>query len=236
MTSRLRYVIVEDDELDQLTLQLLAEQHPFLENAGTANNALAGIDLIHAVKPDVVFMDVEMPGASGIDILRATRGQVPVNVLITSHPEFALEGFELDVLDYVLKPLTPDRFAHMARRIQEFWEMREKAIAYSVLFEKEMLTIKEGHYKIRVPLPDILYLEAMNNYTKIVTRDKRHLVLATLSHFMDQLPSEKFRRIHRSYVVAFDKVKEMRGAEVLVGNHTLPVGKTYRQSVGQWEL
>lgn len=236
MTSKLRYVIVEDEELDRATIQVLAGRHSFLECAGTSSDALAGIDLIHSVKPDVVFMDVEMPGASGIDVLRATKGQVPVNVLITSHPEFALEGFELDVLDYVLKPLTPERFDHTARRIQEFWEMREKAIAYSVLFEKETLTIKEGHYKIKVPLPEIIYLEAMNNYTKIVTGDKRHLVLATLSNFMDQLPAAKFRRIHRSYVVAFDKVKELRGAEILIGSHTLPVGKTYRQSVGQWDI
>lgn len=236
MSRTLKYLIVEDNELDQLTIRMYAGRHPNMEHAGTAATSYDGIDLIRQVKPDVLFCDVEMPGTNGIEVLRATRGLVPVNVLITSHPEFALDGFELQVLDFILKPVTEERFAHTARRIAEYMEMRDKAGAFTGEREPEYLVIKDGHTRVRIPVPDILYLEAMNNYTKIVTAGKRHLVLATLSSFMDALPQERFLRVHRSYVVARDKVTKVQGAELHFGAVHVPVGRTYRQAVAEWEL
>ncbi len=154
-------------------------------------------------------------------------------VFITSHSEFALDGFDLSALDYVLKPLTEARFAETARRIAEYWEMKQKSAAYGVLFEKDMLTIKEGYHQIRLAQRDIVYLEAMQDYTKIVTPGKNYMTLSSLSYFLEQLPAERFLRIHRSYAVALGHIRQLRGSEVIGLAYTLPIGKTYRAAVAQ---
>ena len=231
--SKIRYIAIDDSLLDILALTEYAKAFDFLENCGTFSSALEGYEAQGYLKPDLVFLDIEMPGISRIDLLRKIREQVPMAVFITSHPEFALDGFELSALDYVLKPLTKARFAETARRIEEYWEMKQKSEAYEVLFEKDMLTIKEGYHQIRLPQRDIVYLEAMQDYTKIVTPRKNYMTLSSLSYFMEQLPAERFLRIHRSYAVALGHVQELRGSEVVCSSHILPIGKTYRAAVAQ---
>ncbi|MEI9957666.1 MAG: response regulator [Ferruginibacter sp.] len=137
------------------------------------------MEAIDTIKPDLIFLDIEMPEGSGLDILRQVKQKVPLAVFITSHPEFALEGFELSALDYILKPLTAERFTTTAKRIANYWEMKQKAISYEVLFENESLTIKEGHTQIKLSPHDIIYLEAMQDYTKVVTAKKK---LSYLNH------------------------------------------------------
>ena len=171
--QKIRFLAIDDSLLDSLALNEYAKAFDFLESCGTFSNALEGFEAQQYLKPDLVFLDIEMPGVSGIDLLRKIREQVPMAVFITSHPEFALDGFELSALDYVLKPLTEARFATTARRIAEYWEMKQKSEAYEVLFEKDMLTIKEGYHQIRLAQRDIVYLEAMQDYTKIVTPKKK---------------------------------------------------------------
>lgn len=230
---KIRFLAIDDSLLDSLALTEYAKAFDFLENCGTFSNAPEGFEAQQYLKPDLVFLDIEMPGISGIDLLRKIREQVPMAVFITSHPEFALDGFELSALDYVLKPLTEARFAETARRIAEYWEMKQKSAAYEVLFEKDMLTIKEGYHQIRLAQRDIVYLEAMQDYTKIVTPRKNYLTLSSLSYFMEQLPAERFLRIHRSYAVALGHIRELRGSEVIGPAYTLPIGKTYRAAVAQ---
>lgn len=234
--DKIRYIAIDDSLLDILSLTEYAKAFGFLENCGTFSNALEGFEAQQYLKPDLVFLDIEMPGISGIDLLRKIRKQVPMAIFITSHPEFALDGFELSVLDYVLKPLTEARFAETARRITEYWEMKQKSEAYEVLFEKDTLTIKEGYHQVRLSQRDIIYLEAMQDYTKIVTPRKNYMTLSSLSYFMEQLPSERFLRIHRSYAVALGHIKELRGSEVVCSTNTLPIGKTYRAMIAQLKL
>ena len=136
MQATLRYIAVDDNALDLLAVTTMAAAYPFLQQAATYNNALDAMSGITAIKPDVLFLDIEMPEWSGVELLRTVREQVPISVFITSHPDFALDGYELDALDYVLKPLTPERFAITARRIGEYWELKQKADAYAVQFEQ----------------------------------------------------------------------------------------------------
>jgi DNA-binding LytR/AlgR family response regulator len=233
---KVRFLAVDDNLLDLLAISELAKQFDFLENCGTFTNPIEAYEAQQYIKPDLVFLDIEMSSVSGIELLRKIRAEIPMAVFITSYPEYALEGIDLSVLDYVLKPLTPERFAVTVERIRQYWEMKQKSAAYEVLFENDLLTIKEGHTQVRVSQNEIIYLEAMQDYTKIVTEKRNYLTLSTISFFMDRLPSDRFLRIHRSYAVALHHITELRHSEIVCSNARIPVGKTYRQVVSRLQL
>lgn len=234
--NTIRYIAIDDNPVDLLILKEYASIFPFLQHAGSFSTPAEGLAGIDALQPDLVFLDIEMPGQTGLDILRIIKGKVPIAIFITSHPEFALEGFELSALDYILKPLTGERFSHTAKRIEDYWDMKQKAISYQVLFENESLTIKEGHNQIKLPQQDIIYLEAMQDYTKVVTEKKNYLTLTTLTGFLEKISNNNFLRVHRSYAVAVKKIKELHSDKVICGNSIIPIGKTYRSSIAQLKL
>jgi len=230
------YISIEDDFCDQAVLSEYARDFPFLIEKGTYSASDEGLAAIIAQKPDLVFLDIEMSGMTGIEVLRLIRQQVSLAVFITSHAEYALDGFELFAFDYILKPLTKERFRETAMRLQDYWSMRQKAAAYEVLFEREFLVIKEGHSQVKLPMHEIVYLEAMQDYTKVVTEKKIYLTLVTLSAFLEKLPISKFMRVHRSYAIALQKIKEYHPHKLVCGNTDIPIGKTYKNIVSQMKL
>lgn len=232
----IRFVCVDDNVLDLLAIQEYCKAYPFLKYCGSFSNAMEALEAQRSIKPDLIFLDVEMPGFDGLHLLREVRKQVPMAVFITSYPEYAMDGFELSALDFILKPLTEDRFEETIRKVQEYWEMRHKSALYDVIFEKEVLTIKEGYNQIRVAQRDIIYLEAMQDYTKIVTPGKNYLTLSTLSFFMEQLPADRFMRVHRSFGVSIGQIKELNSSRLVCGTAHIPVGKTYRSQVAKLKL
>lgn len=236
MDNGLKYMVVDDNELDQLAILSQAAKYPALKHTGTFSNTMDALSALGSIEPELVFLDVDMPGGTGIELLRAMRDKIPIAVFVTSHGEFALEGFELEAFDYILKPLTEKRFQQTMARITEFRQMKQDANAYSVQYEQEAITIKEGHNQVRIPVNEIVYLEAMDSYTKLVLQDKKYMTLASLSNMLEQLPADKFGRIHRSYAVAIDKVQELKSGELICGGHELPVGKTYKPVVSKWKL
>ncbi|GAB2831555.1 LytR/AlgR family response regulator transcription factor [Ferruginibacter profundus] len=236
MQKNIRFIAIDDDLVDLLLLKEYAAAFPFLQHCGSFTTPAEGLLAVDTLKPDLVFLDIEMPEKNGVEILRQVKEKIPLAVFITSHPEFALEGFELSALDYVLKPLTAERFAATAKRIEEYWGMKQKAISYEVLFENESLTIKEGHTQIKLSPLDIIYLEAMQDYTKVVTEKKNYLTLTTLTDFIDKLKGDNFLRVHRSYAVSLRKINAVNSHTIICGNATIPVGKTYRSVVGKLKI
>ncbi len=236
METNIRFIAIDDNPVDLLILREYAAQFPFLKHYGGFNTVAEGLSAVEDLKPDLIFLDIEMPEQSGLDVLRQIKQKVPIAIFITSHPEFALDGFELSALDYILKPLTAERFQITAKRIQEYWEMKQKAILYEVLFEKESLTIKDGHSQVKLPQQDIVYLEAMQDYTKVVTEKKNYMTLTTLTGFMEKLSGNNFLRVHRSYAVAVKKIKELHSNRIICGDSIIPIGKTYRSVVAQIKL
>lgn len=229
--QQLTYVIVDDDELDRLALEAQASRYPFLHRTAVCDQALEALEMIKRFSPDIVFADVEMPEMSGLELISYLNGRVPAPVLITSHPEYAAEGYERQVFDYLLKPLSDERFCRCAHRLRDFFELRAKAFAFDRQEEAGTLVIKQGYEKHRLYLPDVFYLEAMKDYTRIVTVQGQYLVLTTLSGFLQQLPPEKFIRIHRSFIVNRDRVDAIRGGKVALMNYELPVGKLYKHAL-----
>jgi DNA-binding LytR/AlgR family response regulator len=232
----LNYFIIDDNEVDRMMIEALAASFPSLNCAGSYAHPLEALEAIRVLKPQLLFLDIEMPDATGIELLKVVRDIVPMAVFITSFPDFALDGFELSALDYILKPLSEERFSQTISRVQEYWEMKQKSLAYDVIIGNEVITIKQGHDQLRLPINDIIYLEALNDYTKLITEKKSFVTIGALSNFMEQLPERHFYRIHRSYAVALNKVSLMRKNELVCGTHTLPIGKTYRSSIAQMKL
>ena len=231
MVHQCKYVVVDDDELSRLTIEAEASKFPFLRKIASCSNAMEAAEFISNFSPDIVFADIEMPGVSGFDLIRKMGDGNFVPVFITSHPEFALEGYELNAFDYLLKPINSERFEKCARRLNEFFELKKNAFAFASEKESGCIVIKQAHDKYRILLTEILFLEAMKDYTKIVSLSKRWLVLETITGLHQRLPQDQFVRIHRSYVVNREKIGGTKANSVIIGNIELPVGKMYRNSL-----
>jgi DNA-binding LytR/AlgR family response regulator len=228
---KIKCMIVDDEALDRLHLSALVAEKPQLHLIGEYDHALDALHGIKAHQPDLLFLDVSMPGSSGIELLKAVRELVPMAIFITSYQDFALDGFELSALDYILKPLTEARFNQSIKRVEEYWEMRQKSNAYDILIDQEMLTIKQGHDKLRLPISEVIYIEALSDYTKFHTGKQSYITLGTLSNILEQLPPKWFCRIHRSYAVAAKKITQIQKGQLFCGSIALPIGKTYKHTL-----
>ena len=226
----LKYVIIDDDEIDRAVVETEAGKFSFLQKVASCSNPVEAIEIINRFNPDVIFLDIEMPGLSGIELIRKiTNCGLPV--FITSHPEFALEGFELEAFDYLLKPVSSERFARCALRLRDFYQMHKKAFAFDTEQDNNFIIIKQGYDKYKIPIHDILYLEAMRDYTRITTVTKKYLVLTTLNGIAEKLPHETFVRIHRSYIVNRNKVDAIQKNKINIQSHELPIGKLYKHAL-----
>jgi DNA-binding LytR/AlgR family response regulator len=227
---KIKYVVIDDDDLDRAVIEAEAKKFSFLQKTAAFNNPVEALDFISASEPDIIFLDIEMPGLTGIEFLKQKPLTSAIIIFITSHPEFALEGFEFNAFDYLLKPLSAERFGRCALRLRDFFEMREKSYAFDSAQEKDSIIIKQGHDKFKIAIPDILYIEAMKDYTKIITDTKQYLVLTTLNAMAEKLPADSFIRIHRSYVVNKNKVDSVQKNKLYIRSHELPIGKLYKHA------
>lgn len=228
---RLKFIIIDDEELGRLFVETEAEKFTFLQKIGSYENPADAIEAIAKLKPDILFLDIEMPGMSGIELIRKKIKNETLPVFITSHPEFALESYDLDAFDYLLKPVSAERFAQCARRLYDFFLMRHKAFSFDEEKDNDFIIIKQGYDKCKIAFNDIVYLEAMRDYTKIITAEKSYLVLSTLKGIAANLPSEIFVQIHRSYIVNRNKIDVVEKNKVLMESHSLPIGKLYKHTL-----
>lgn len=228
--KNLNCVVIDDNRLERMLLEEYISRHSFLKIAASFQNPVESLDHIKQGTTDLLFLDVDMPLISGIEFLKSLPNPPPC-IFVTVHPEYAIDAFDIQAIDYLLKPVNPERLDRAIQRTLELFEIKDKATQYSLRFENDFLMIKEGTAVSKVYLHEIIYLEALTNYTKVVTSGKNYITLNNLKNFLDELPKQKFLRIHRSYAVAIDKVKGFNGNDLRVGQQSLPLGKTYRQEV-----
>ncbi|HMF69848.1 MAG TPA: LytTR family DNA-binding domain-containing protein, partial [Flavitalea sp.] len=181
-------------------------------------------------QPDVLFLDIDMPGISGLE-LRKKLDVVPACIFITSHPEYALEGFEATALDFLVKPIKSERFERAMERLQHFLEIHSKAALLDYTLGDDTLFIKDGHDHIKLQLHEIIYLEALKDYTGIVTINKKYCVLSPLGNLLKEKAFKSFIRIHRSYAVQKHFINKITAKAVTVNNLLLPIGRSYKEAV-----
>jgi DNA-binding LytR/AlgR family response regulator len=233
MKHTLTCIIIDDDDLDRMAIEAEVNAYEELHLLGSFCNPIEALEFLRIQKPAILFLDIDMPEITGLELIKSIIDLDTINVIISSHAEFALQGFQLKVFDFILKPVESDRFESCAKRIFDFTQLKNKAEAYDVLFENERIIFKEGYNMVTLNVNEIFYLEAYGDYTKIVTEKKEHLTLATLSNFLESLPKGKFMRIHRSYVVATNKVDSFGAKHIMIGINNLPIGKTYLKEAKQ---
>ena len=224
------YVIVEDNELDMLSLKVFLKSYSDFVAAGEYTSAEEALIPIKEKKPDVIFLDVDMGKMSGID-LRSQLPEIPVCIFITSHPEYAVDGFEQNALDFLTKPLQKDRFERSITRARQYLQIKQKATLLDENIGSDSIFIKDGHEKIKIQTHEILFLEALRDYTKIVTSNKSHFVLTGLSAILSEKAFSSFIRIHRSFAVPRHYIKMIKSNEVIIEKYAIPIGRSYKMQL-----
>ena len=226
-----RCIIIDDDDIDRLAVLLFVKRFPILDIAGIYKSAEEALPILEKDTIDILFLDIDMPGLNGLEF-RKKAAHVQACIFISSHPEHALETFALDTLDFIAKPVTLDRFTQTMARIEEYLDVRLKASLFESSLGGDSIYIKEGYEKTKIKLHDILYLEALKDYTKIITGDKKHCVLSSLGVLLKSPDFSSFVRIHRSYAVQKEFILKMHANELTLKDHTvLPIGRSFKNDL-----
>ncbi len=224
-------LIVDDEDVDRLMVMSFVKRFPELEIAGACKSAAEALAILEKTHVDVMFLDVDMPGENGLE-LRRKAAMVPACVFVTGHAEHAAESFDLDTLDFVMKPVRFDRFEKAVGRVREYLSTREKADLFDMHFGPESITIKEGRDQVKINLADIICLEALKDYTLLVTPRKKYCVWSNLGALLKQPQFENFVRVHRSYAVRPQFVSRITAHDVeLNGSVRIPVGRAFKENV-----
>lgn len=228
-------IIADDHEIDRLSVAAAIKRHPFMQVSGMYSSAEDALASVNKTLPDIAFLDIDMPGISGLE-LRKQLVDIPVCVFITSYPDYAVDSFELAALDFIVKPLKADRFAITAERIKTYLEIKHKAVLLDVTLGADTIFIKQGHEQVKLSLHEVIYLEALKDYTIIVTAQKKYSVLTSLGNLLKEKPFEQFIRIHRSYAVQKHFIERIKAQEITVNNVVLPVGRNYKETVSKLKM
>lgn len=243
-TSRqLRCLIVEDEPIAQDLLTELVEQNSLLELTGVASNAVEALDLYLKTLPDLLLLDIHLPGITGLDLLRSLATHKPFVIITTASQQHALEGFELDVVDYLLKPVSADRLNRavnkMLERMRPVDDSKSGTLLNSAIkptsnpTSTESLTVKDGRSIVQIPYNEIILFEAMDDYVKIIMVNRFVMTLCSLSRLEKLLPRSMFSRISRSHIVRHQAVRRIDHQSVeLMNGRLLNISRTkYRQNV-----
>jgi DNA-binding LytR/AlgR family response regulator len=217
-------LIVDDEPLAQDVLHDYVKQAPQLELIGVCNNAIEALEKMKLNTIDLIFLDIQMPEITGIDFLRSLKDP-PMVIFTTAYQNYAIEGFELNAIDYLLKPFSKDRFIKAVRKAEELFKLKEEHSQK----EDNYIFIKSDQKLQKVYYNDILYIEALADYVKIHTPDKRYITLQTMKNMESKLPDKFFKRVHRSYIVALNKIMTLVGSSVEVEGQKIPIGKNYKE-------
>ena len=227
-------MIVDDEVLAITLLTKYIENISQLELAASTTNPIKALEMLKETPVDILFLDIQMPGLTGFEVL-AAMPQKPVVILTTAYSEYALESYQLEVTDYLLKPFSPERFEQAVKKAMDLIEMKERAFGsageIATHIGKEFINIKADHKLFKIKFEDIRFVEGLKEYVSFYTKDKRIIALESLKKLETILPTQQFIRVHKSYIVAIDEVKALEGNLLDIGDKKIPIGKTYRQEV-----
>ncbi|MEL6140054.1 MAG: LytTR family DNA-binding domain-containing protein [Bacteroidota bacterium] len=227
-------LVIDDEPLAREGIREYVDRVDFLSCIGEASDGLAALRMVQEIQPQLLLLDVQMPGLSGIDLIRSLSNP-PKVVLTTAHPAFAVEGFELEVVDYLLKPIRFPRFLQAMLRVQQ--HLTEPTLVPTNPISKETQK-EEDHFFVKcesriekIFFAEVRFLEAMQNYVKIHTEREVFTALLTLKHCLAQLPSQDFIQIHKSFVVNAQHIGAIEGNQIIIAEQYLPISRSRRAEV-----
>lgn len=226
----LKCLVVDDEPLARECITNYIKEVDFLELAGTCNNPVELTATMGKQEVELIFLDIQMPIINGIDFLRMTS-KLPIVIITTAYPSYALEGFQLDVLDYLVKPITFNRFLKAVTKARDYQQLLGKPDTTGLQPEADFFFIKCDYMYEKIYFSDILYIEAMQNYVTIHTQKGKHMTLLYLKNIEDKLDKQSFVRVHKSYLVSISKIDSIQNNEIVVGPFRVPISRNYRDEV-----
>jgi DNA-binding LytR/AlgR family response regulator len=221
----IRCIIIDDEPLAMAMLKEYCVRIPYLHVIGSFTDAIEAAQILRVERPDLLLLDIQMPDISGLQLARNT-GYSPQIIFTTAHSQFAVEGFDLDAADYLLKPYSFERFALAIEKVKK----RLTPPIPVIEGPSSSIIIKSGYQNIEIRISDILYIEAMDNYTIVHTLAKRHIAHITLKGLEYQLPSTQFIRVHRSFSINRTKIDSFTKASAQIAGNSIPIGRSYTTS------
>lgn len=221
-------IIVDDEPLAREILETFTRKVPFLNLAASCKNAFEAINELQKGNIDLVFLDIQMPDLNGIQLYKSLTYK-PLLIFTTAYSNFAVDGFEMDAIDYLVKPFSFERFIKAANKALEV----SKAQFIADRNSRDFMFVKDGTKVVKINFTDILYLEGMKDYVKIVLKDKFVLTLITMQNIMNRLPSDRFTRIHRSYIVNISQIDLLERNRIVIKGKWLPIGSSYKEHLAK---
>lgn len=226
--SKIKCIIIEDEPLAVKILSDYIVQIPFLELKATFREAISAIEFLQVNNIDLIFLDIHLPRLKGISFLK-TLTNPPAVIITTAYHQYAVDGFNLNVVDYLLKPIEFERFLTAINKVKKIRYSEE--LNKSDTDRKEHIFISVQKKKVKLLFSEIIYIESEREYVKIVTTVKAFHTKLSTNEIESLLPSDRFRRIHRSYIIALDKMETYSSESVEVGGITLPIGRNYHDAL-----
>lgn len=221
----MKCIIVDDNKMARMAMKQLVGHVADLELVKECADAMEAYNVINKEQVDLLLLDIEMPGMTGLELIKNLGAKKPLIIFTTAKKDYAVEAFELNVIDYLIKPIPPARFIQAVERASEAKASDKEVVKVG---EQEFVFIKDNGVLKRISVDDILYLEAMGDYVKVHTGQKFHVLHATLKSIEEKMPSSKFIRVHRSYIVSLNKIDFIQEGVISIGKSTIPVADTYR--------
>jgi DNA-binding LytR/AlgR family response regulator len=225
--ERIKCIITDDEPFARKGLQGYTAQIDFLDLRGVCENAVELNSLLKREPVDLLFLDIEMPYVTGIDFLRHFTA-APKVIFTTAYEKYALQGFELEVLDYLLKPIPFERFLRAANKAYDYFRGLQPAVAAPV---EDYIFVKADNKLEKIDFADILFAEALENYVAIYTREKKVITHLTLKMLQEKLPAAAFVQPHKSYVIAIDKINSIEGNILHIGQYQVPISKYQKEEI-----
>lgn len=225
----MKYCIIDDEPIAHRIVERYCENLPHIQKIGNCYDVFEAIQLLNEQVVDLIFLDINMPKLSGFDLLK-TLQQSPRVIVTSAHKEFALEGYELNVSDYLLKPFSFERFLQAINKVVDF---QNSITTPSIEKKKESFFLK-GDKKIhQIHTQDILFIEAHGNYTKVFLAEEIIISHEKISALEELLPASDFLRVHKSFIIATNEIKMIEGNRIKIGEHFVPIGQTYKNNLKQ---
>ncbi|MCX2741531.1 LytR/AlgR family response regulator transcription factor [Pontibacter anaerobius] len=235
----IRCLAVDDEPLALDIIESYVSKLPFLKLVKTCSSATEAMQVLQEEQVDLMFLDIEMPELTGIQFLNILKHQ-PLIIFTTAYPDYALEGFNQDAVDYLLKPIPFDRFLKAVTKAQERLQRSgSKAseaapAAQPATAEHDFIFVKADYKTIRVDFKDILWIEGLKDYIIIQTKDQKIITLLSMNKMMEKLPDSKFLRVHRSFIVSLQKIDSIEKSRIRIGNKEIPIGEVYKEAFLKW--
>ncbi len=226
---KINCLIIDDEPLARKGLKEYVEEVDFLQLAGEFENPLRAAETLSQGGIQLLFLDIQMPKISGLDFFRSLQPAIPV-IFTTAYPQYALDGFELNALDYLVKPVSFERFYKAALRAKEYYEVREKN-ATEGPGSSEYFFIKADNKLVKIFFRDVLFAEALQNYVVIQTTDKKYITYLTFKAIEEYLPAGDFLKTHKSYIIAASKIDSIEGNDIRIGTHHIPISRNLKDEV-----